>query len=182
MNPARLPLIVGISLPIVFIAIISIAIFGPSLFVKPEHNFIYSNEPTYYGYYSREYQNTYTVQNGRIVLEPLLPREGEVIQRESEGAVKVAPDLYLYDVKAHSTHLITLEEAQKYTVDPGPSSPDGYVVEYAYGHNGIFELFGSSSDDNGHFISKGNGKKKLSGLPGDRYSNQGNFRLIGWIK
>jgi hypothetical protein len=56
-------------------------------------------------------------------------------------------------------------------------------VTYEYGHDGIFELFGSRNDNDGYFISKGNGKKKINGLSSDQYSRYGRwFNLIGWIK
>lgn len=174
MKTRHLPLIIGISLPIIFIVVIAVVIFTPSFFVKPQYDFIYVDGDNYYRN-GQGYQNTYKVENERIVLEPIAPREN-ISQN------KVAPTLYLYDVKTNSSHQITLEEAQTYAVDPGPSSPDGYTVAYQYGHNGIFELFGSSSDNNGYFISKNNGKKKLSGLTVGTYYSSGGFNLIGWIK
>lgn len=174
MKTKHLPLIIGISLPLVFILIISLVIFTPSLFVKPQHNFIYTSENSYYEY-NQHFKNTYVVKNNKIAMESVPPRLNYTQTKE-------APTLYLYDVISDSSHQITFEEAKKYTVDPGPSAPDGYTVAYQYGHDGIFELFGSSSDNNGYFISKGDGKKKLNGLTGDRYRSSGDFKLIGWIK
>ena len=66
-------------------------------------------------------------------------------------------------------------------VDPSRDSL-GYTVAYDYSHDGIFELFGSNSNNNGLFISKGTGKKKLGGLAGNRYWHSSNFKLIGWVK
>lgn len=174
MKIKHFPLIVGISLPLIFIFIISIVIFGPSLFVKPQHNFLYTTEGTYYGY-NQGYQNTYKVENQRITLDPIAPRENEI-------QPQVAPTLYLYNVTTNSSHQITLQEAQGYTIDAGPSSPDGYTVAYEYSHDGIFELFGSNGNDSGYFIFKDNGRKKLNGIVGNqRWDNEG-FKLIGWIK
>jgi hypothetical protein len=174
MKTKNLPLIIGISLPVIFIIIISVVIFTPSLFIKPQHNFIYTTEDTYYG--NEKYAKTYEIKDSKIVLVPSTVQENQMLQKD-------APTLYLYDVKTDSSHQISLEEAQKYTVDPGPSSPDGYTVTYEYGHDGIFELFGSRNDNDGYFISKGNGKKKINGLSSDQYSRYGRwFNLIGWIK
>jgi hypothetical protein len=174
MKTKNLPLIVGIALPIVFIIVLSVVIFAPTLFVTPTHNFVYSTNGNYYG--DDYYQNTYKVVSGHIVLDPVPPRYATDRQR------KDAPPLYLYDVKTDSSHQITLAEAGQYTVDPGPSSPDGYTIAYEYGHNGIFEIFGSDNSNNGYFVSKDSKKKKLTGLSNDRYYGDGAFKLIGWIK
>ena len=90
----------------------------------------------------------------------------------------------MYDIKNNSSHQITLEEASKYSLDPGPSSPDGYNVDYNYGHNGIFEIFGSNKNNNNYYISKGKAKKILIGLSFNQsyYYNNGAFNLIGWVK
>lgn len=175
MNRRNLPLIIGIALPLVFIAIISVVLFGPSLFINPQHDFLYTGETNYYG--SQQYRNTYAVENGRISLFPqeLGPNVKPEIQKDM-------PTLYLYDIESNSSHVIDYEDAKRLHLDPGPSSPDGYSIQYEYGHSGIFELFGSNSDNDGYFISRGSGKKKLNGLPGGRYSYGKDFKLIGWVK
>ena len=174
MNAKHLPVLIGIFLPVIFIVIITIVIFAPSLSIKPEHNFLYIADKNYLEY-NQQYQHTYAVRDSLIVLEPITPRE-DVIQTEE------SPTLYLYDVKKNTSHQISFAEAQNYFLDPGPSSPDGYTIVRDYGHDGIFELMGSNDSNNGYFISKDNGKKKLSGLDGRRYWHEGNFTLIGWIK
>ncbi len=175
MNMKNLPLMVGIALPLLLIGGISLVIFGPSLSVKPVHDFIYTSDDDYYSY-ARDYQNSYRVVGGRITLEAVQPQLGYT-------PAKTAPPLYLYDVQTDTAHQITFEDALRYTLDPGPSSPDGYSITYQYGHDGIFELFGSSNEDNGYVISKGNGAKRLPGITGNgRYSYDGRFKLIGWIQ
>ncbi len=173
MKNQYLPLIVGVSLPLILILAISIVIFTPSLLVNPKHNFIYTTSSAYYPY-NYEYRNTYKVENDRLVLEAVPPREN-ITQ------TKDLPTLYVYDVRSDSAHQITFEEAQDYSIDLGPSSPDGYTLIYQYGNNGIFELLGSGNDNRGYFISRSNGKRKLNGLAGDGW-NSSNFKLIGWIK
>jgi|SRR3989344_6461762 len=172
----NIPLLVGIALPIVFIFIISIIIFTPSLFIKPQYNFLYSNDDYYYNYNQR-YSNTYIVENNHVLLSPLPTTTG--IKYQSDN-----PPLFLYDVKTDSTHQIDWSEAKNLLIDAGPSSPDGYIVKYQYSNDGIFELFGSNGNQNGYVISKGNGSKKLNGLNSNGYSyyNSGNFKFIGWIK
>jgi hypothetical protein len=177
MNTKNLPLIVGIALPILFILIISALVFLPSLSIKPQYNFLYTNQDDYYSY-GQGYKNTYKVENGKIALEPLpVPPKGELISYKSDS-----PKIYFYDFKNNSSHEITWKDALKLNLDPGPSSPDGYNVSYYYGNDGIFELFGSGNNSRGYFVSKGSAKKKLSGLLADNYSYQGNFKFIGWVK
>lgn len=172
----NIPLLVGITLPIVFILVISIIIFTPSLFIKPQYNFVYSNIDSYYYDYSSRYSHTYIVENNRISLSPLPITEGVTYKGDK-------PPLYLYDVKSNSTHQIDWSDAINLNIDPGPSSPDGYIVKYQYSNGGIFELFGSNGNPSGYVISKGNGSKKLNGLYSTSYSyNSGNFKFIGWLK
>ena len=171
----HIPLIVGISLPVLFIIIMSIVIFAPSLFVKPQYNFIYSNfNESFYPY--NFYKNTFEVKGNHIVLKAI----PENPNRTSVGDI---PTLYLYDVKASSSHQITLDEAKGYSVDAGPSSPDGYTVQYEYNYNRGFFPFGGGGSDSGYFVEKDGVKKKLSGLSGNNgYPYEGGLKVVGWIK
>lgn len=182
MKTKNLPLIVGIALPIILIAIISLVIFLPSLSVKPAHDFIYTSGDANYDGYSRYYRNSVQVgKDGRIVLkENPIPNNPQNYLNEYIKAD--TPTLYRYDVRTASSHQISLTEAQALVLDPGPSSPDGYTIQYDYGHDGLFELFGSGNRDSGLYIGKGSAKKGLTGMAeqGRYYSN--NFNLVGWIK
>lgn len=181
MNTKNLPIIIGIALPLVFIAVISIVLFVPSLFVKPGYDFLYTtDERDYYYDYDGAYQNTFRVVDGRITLEPVAVRS-DVVPVKPLVYKAAMPTLYRYDVETDTSREVSFVEAQKLSLDPGPSSPDGYTVEYDYGHDGIFEIFGSNGNGNAYVISKGNGGKRLTGLAGDRYY-YGNFRLLGWVK
>jgi hypothetical protein len=175
MQTKNLPLIIGIALPIVFILGISVFLFVPSHFVDPQYDFIYTMEDRYYGFNDHGYRNTYKVEDGRIALEPLPTKEGWTYLGDM-------PVLYRYDVNADTAHQISFNEALELSLDPGPSSPDGYTVAYQYGHSGIFEVLGSNNDNSGYFISKGKAKKKLNGLTNDGYSSRTDSKFIGWIK
>ncbi len=175
MKTKNLPLIIGIALPILFIIVISVVIFVPSLYVKPAHDFIYTTTDRYV--YNQLPTYAYAVQSGKIALDPIQrsPSTNQNITYTTD-----MPTLYRYDTKNNTIHTITFEEAKAFMLDAGPSSPDGYIVGYEYNHDGIFELFGSGNDNRGYYISKGNAKKKLPGITSDIYSN--NLKLIGWIK
>lgn len=175
----NIPLIIGIALPIVLIGIVSLFIFIPKASVNPSHNFIYTLENESGYRYDQLYKNTYSLKGEKIALEqlPALPPEYKDYSYKGE-----TPTLYLYNVEAETSTEITFEEAQKLSLVPGPSSPDGYTVSYDYGHNGVFELFGSNNENTGYFISKGTAKKKLTAFAVSEYYGMGSFRLIGWIK
>lgn len=177
MKTNHLPLIIGISIPILFIIVISAIIFVPNFSIKPAHNFLYTTlgEENYYGY-NQIYRNTYTIENERLALRPGILQEKQTYKAD-------LPPLYLYDVKTNSSHQVTYEDKKNLALDPGPTSPDGYSIAWEYNHDGIFELFGSDGRKNGYFIKKGSGKKQLTGLSSTNgYYYQGNFKLIGWVK
>jgi hypothetical protein len=186
MKTNNLPIFVGIALPLVFIVIISVVVFLPSFFVKPQHDFVYTTSDQSYGYYDYDqgYKNTYRVENGKIVLEPVQVRIDPSLKKDSIVYKGDMPPLYRYEVKTNTSREISFKDAENLSLDLGPSSPDGYSVGYEYGNDGIFEIFGSNSNSDGLFISKGNAKKRLNGLVNNDgyYWYRGNFKLIGWIK
>jgi len=177
-NIKNIPLLVGITLPILFIIFISIIIFVPNLFIKPQYNFLYSNNDFYYTY-DQQYLNSYSVEGGHLVATRLRASPDPYVVYKGEN-----PPLFLYDVKNDSTHQITFAETQNLNIDAGPSSPDGYVVDYQYRNSGIFDLFGSNNGQSGYVISKGGASKKLHILNSDSYTyyNSGKVKFIGWIK
>lgn len=175
MKIKNLPLVVGVSLPFIAIIVLSLVIFTPNLSIKPEYNFLYTvDDGSYYGYY----RNTYAIENGRLIIKPIQVTTNNNIVYKGD-----VPTLYFYDTKQDTSRLISVQEVASFFMVPGPSSPDGYTVSYQYGHNGIFELFGSDTSNRGYFISKGSGKKRLGGLVGgDYYLSQQGFKIIGWTK
>lgn len=173
MKKENLPIIIAIALPILFIIIASALIFVPSILVDPQHNFIYTSDTTY-----SKYENIYTVVDGKISI-----KQNPYIDEYSKVSIYDVPKIYLYNVEDDTSKEISLEEAQKFDLDPGPSSPDGFYINYEYGHNGIFEIFGDSGNNRGWYITKGNAEKKIDAIHNERsyyYSND--FELIGWIK
>lgn len=168
----NLPLIVGIALPLAFILVIVGVLYIPRLSITPAHDFLYTTGEAYYDY--GPYRNTYDVKDGKLITEAVTPREGQQFRAD-------APDIYRYDVEAKTSTQIEASEAVKLKLAPGPSSPDGYSVEYRYSHDGVFELFGGGSDNGGYYVTKGGAGKRLPGVSvsGRGWSND--VRVIGWI-
>lgn len=177
MKIKNLPLMVGILLPAIFILIVSLIIFIPSLSIKPKYSFIYvANEGVYN--YDLFYKNRYVVKDEHITMEKITTTKDVIYKIKGES-----PILYLYDMEKNTSHQITYEEAKKYLLDPGPSSPDGYSVSYRYNNNGIFDMFGLRDNIGEYIVSKGNGSKKLTGIAFNEQNYYGqDITLIGWIK
>lgn len=172
----NLPLIVGIALPVVLIAAISVAIFVPSLSIRPAHSFLYTLANPYSSYapapYGEGYKKSYDVENGHLAEKPVPAPKGQAFLGD-------APPLYLYDMAAGASHKISLADAANYSLDPGPSSPDGYFVNYEYGRGGF--LFFDGGGDGGYYAEKGTGRRRLPGI-GSSSEYPGSFVLVGWIK
>lgn len=207
---SNLPLVVGIALPVVFIMVLAVIASSAPSFIKPEHDFIYStgnasdyisdasnlnsDESNGYGnnYDSQDYQNFYEVEDGHIKLTKVQSNDTKEkipnpelsptpINKPNLTQVPESASLYLYDVDSDTSRLLTLEEAQKYNLNPGPYSADGYTVSYLYSNDAVFGLFGSKNEQ-GYFISKGKWQKKINVTTGDDYWGYGNFQIIGWLK
>ncbi len=175
MNKQHIPIIIGIALPVIFIIAISIYIFTARASIQPEHDFVYAmrSHQNYSGYYVESVPNQYVVEDDTLTLK-------KAVLRPDANATTYDPDLFIYDVEKDISRKISFEEAAKLSLDAGPSSLDGYVVRYEYGHNGIFEIFGSDDSSRGYVISKGNGEKKIAIPTADRWSDD--MMFIGWIK
>lgn len=170
-NPA---LAVGIALPLLLIAALFAVLYLPSFFINPGYDFIYSNENP--NAYNLEYKNGYVVKGGHIATEPRETRPN-VTQKAD------FPTLYRYEVKTNTVHQIDFAEAQRLSIDPGPSSPDGYTVSYEYSSGGGLFLFGGYSSDGGYFVKKGSAAKRLSGIDNGstyRYYSNG-ITVLGWV-
>ncbi len=180
MNKEKLPIIVGLALPIFFIVFVAIWISVRTSSVQPQSDFIYaiSNEtsPAKYGIL---YKNNYVVENSKVVLSPVNYSKEEILNYE----MRDARDLYMYDVKNDVNKKITLDEAQKYFVYDDEYSVDGYNVNFEYGNGGIFEVFGNNHDNSGYFVTKMNsGAKRKLNIPLKNSYWNGGFEFIGWIK
>ena len=156
----KLPLIVGIGLPILLVFYVILSSYLPALFVKPKYNFVYTTG-NYYDY-------DINVVGGKVTINPR--NYGNYSYSSNE------PNLYLYDVSEDKSILITTNQAEDYYLDSSNKSPDGFTVERGDGGGGFFPFFWYDSYDNGYYL-RGRGLNKKIQLSGDSYQ----FKLLGWI-
>lgn len=166
----HIPLIFALSIPALLIIGVALSIYLPTLFIKPQYNFLFSTGGDYY------YRNEYTVEGDKLVKKPVaLPK---AVQDGKE------PELYLYDVQKNISTKISLVDAQALSLDSNPMSPDGFELTYGSDGGGVFPFFYWSDRDYGSRFLKGHGVAKKINLPNiasyDYYS--GNFQFLGWIK
>ncbi|MEI6057810.1 MAG: hypothetical protein WCQ60_02450 [bacterium] len=174
-------LVIGILLPFIFIGILIAAVFLPSWSVQPTHNFLYVTD-SYENYYNSQhvYKNKIIVKDGKITLQSITAtRDSGMPSYPANSTVTEAPTIFIYDVITKSSHEISLEDAQKLTVDPGPVSSDGYTISYKYNNEGIFSLFGANNSQ-GYFVTKGDTSRRLAGLAAVEYPYS--FHFLAWIQ
>lgn len=176
----NIPLIIGISLPFVIIFLVFASIGLSKALANPDYDFIYS-DTNQRGYYN--YGAYYEVENGKIVRKENTPPERRTVDGDiivEKIPARPEPKLFIYDAETDTSRQISFEEAVQYSVDPSVKSPDGYVIEFSYGHNGIFELFGSRDERNSALLKKGFASKKVYLTTSSNYYYEPGF-FLGWV-
>ena len=160
----KLPIIVAVAIPVLFVGAIALSVFLPNYQIHPTENFLYFGGSTY--------PYTYTVEGGHV--------EAHLgVGPDRNGVVPTRQPLFVYDVATDSVHQIDFVDAQKLVLDPGPTSKDGYIVKYDYSGENLIGFFVGGGSRSKYVIAKGGGQRELTGLPSDRYDGNANF--IGWI-
>lgn len=174
----NLPFVLAAVLPVAFVLVVMLMALMPSLTIQPEHDFLYRQEENSAYLYRYGYMNEYRIEDGRVVLVP-----SEAYTPGTDQAFSEAPRLYYYDVETDSATEISYEDARELAVAPGPTSPDGYLVEHRYSSSGAFGIFGGGSgNNNGYYITKGGAGKRLPALLAGSRGYYDNVAIIGWVK
>jgi hypothetical protein len=167
-NKKNVPLIVGLAIPVLMIIFVALSIYLPSLFNKPQYDFIYTNIGTYNG------RTTYQVDKTNHVIEVPVPITDLV---PKPTIYDPQPELYYYSETSNTSRKLTLDEAKKFNLDTNLTSVDGYEVTQGQGSGDFF--FGGGYDYNSIYV-KGHGINKKVSTP----NNYGyyNFRFLGWVQ
>jgi len=164
-------LIVGLSIPVVMVALIAGAIYLPGLMTDiedPRCDFLYMVG------YARDY--SYHVTDGRLCRSPQRSREGET---ESTGDPHL--QFFVYRVGDNTNEQLSFEQASTLRLDNSALSPDGF--EIAYGRRSeIFFPMWSSRDYRTRYLRKESLSIKLDLEVAESYSTIRSFRFMGWIE
>jgi hypothetical protein len=164
----NISLIIGISIPILMIVLVTASIYLPGIFVQPQTNFLY---------YSKSWKIAnsidYQVKNGKIV-ETISYSDNS---KDTNAAFK--PTIFLHDVVENKSKEISYQDAHKLNLDTSNESPDGFEVVYGSSNDG-FLFFGPGRDYSTRYLQNNNFSKKLN-LKLDNNSHSA-FTFIGWIK
>jgi hypothetical protein len=147
----------------------------PKSAITPKYDFLY-----YVRDYNKSYcfnGDIYTVAKGKIKI-------AEIVNSKEIGCnydVQTdPPKIYKYSAVDGIQSQISLEDAQKLTLDNNPISPDGLSIRNGDSYNaGIFELFGGVNRNYNQINlidSKGNAKVVDIGT-----SYNYNFVFVGWV-
>ncbi|OGI60939.1 hypothetical protein A2641_00955 [Candidatus Nomurabacteria bacterium RIFCSPHIGHO2_01_FULL_37_25] len=177
-------------LPILLIVIVALNVYLPSLFISTSYNFIYTScidgENYYRSYNCNNYlQKRYSVVDNKLLannIDPTLDSDNDKIPDINEN---YTARIFLHDTEKNESKEITLEDAQKLTLNSLLTSPEGVTVSSNYSYRGgdfFFLPFGGSSSSYGYYLTKGKSKTKLNLInDNDRYYYQNNFQFIGWV-
>ncbi|HEY5600980.1 MAG TPA: hypothetical protein VIK81_02715 [Patescibacteria group bacterium] len=158
----KLPLIVGIVLPLLLILYVAVTAYLPSLFVKPKYNFVYASD-SYYDF-------DISVIDGRVNIQP------RYTDYANRTYAPKQPTLFLYDVTSDKSKQLSLPQAQGHILDSSNKSPDGFTVgrqdSDSYSYFPFF--FGGSYNRGTYLMGKGLNRKITD-------QNYYNFKFIGWI-
>jgi len=164
-------LIVGLSIPLVMIALIAGAIYLPGLMTDiedPRYDFLYMVG------YAQEYN--YHVTDGRLSRTRAGSGKGET---GSPGDPHL--QFFIYRVGDNTNEQLSFEEASTLRLDNSALSPDGF--EIAYGRRSeIFFPMWSSRDYRTRYLRKESLSIKLKIEVAESYSTIHSFRFLGWIE
>ena len=185
MTQKNLPIITGVILLVLVIAVIIGIAIVPQLIYKPSYSFIYTYGERYDYSYTRFQEYTgYQVDDNRVT---------ERVQYLSTEQVNNAPQvvktpykeqLYYYDVEKNSSRQISYEEAQQFTVDPNSVSPDGFELSVGNQVSGFMMFVDVSRDYGSYYLTGHNSRHKVNLIKSnvdDYYYSYNNLKFLGWV-
>ncbi len=190
----NLPIIIGLLIPVLMIAVIAAVIYGGRAFSNvppPTQNFIYALGDTVvgvssYGYLARP-ANTcageyYRVASGTLKKIPIDPKDRDAYCKDALLDMK-EPLFFLHDVKTNTSKKLTFEEAANFVIDDTPKAKDGYeYVQYVDRTDfGLLGMFGGGSYDyNARYLKNDSYYEKMNlEIPTTTYYMPDVF--LGWV-
>ena len=165
----RLPLIIGLSIPLLMIIFVALSIYLPDMFINPKYDFIYCTGD----YYSSRY---YSVKSGKIQKNDIKYPEKDTYYRP-----RIEEVLYYHDTNKNESKEIGFDDALKYSLNSNVKSLDGFEVVHGTRDVGIFPLFFFADTDYSTMYIKGDKVSKKLNLNIKR-PYYWNFQFIGWVE
>ncbi len=179
-------ILLAFALPVVLIAVVALSTYLPSRFLSTSYNFLYSactDGVNYYSYNCDRYlQQRYQVQEGKLAILPLDPKQDLNSNSVPDINEKYYERLFLHDTQKNESREITQDEAKALTLSGLLTSPDGVIVSGSYSGGGDFFPFGGRSSTYGYYLTHGKAKSKLNLINNsDQYYYGNNFQFVGWV-
>ena len=162
----RLPLTIGLAIPVIMIGLVAVSIYVPGLFSPPPRfDFLYVTWDNYGG-------PEYVVERGQLV------RRAVTYPAHYTPGPK---QLFVHHVAANESVEVSFEEAKTLPLDSSVQSPDGFEVACGTHGDGFFPFFFSGeSDYNALYLTGHHAAKRLHLKSGDRWYYD-RPRFLGWI-
>jgi hypothetical protein len=183
----NLPVLVGIGLPVAFVVALFAFVALPGMFgAKPTVDFIFSSGS------GESYQTSstceYDVVDGKLVREGYSTHVGDTFEfptgpKQPEPCTnKNSPELYQYSASTGALRILSFEDAQKLTLDQGPTSSDGFIVRASSHQYDIFDVLGAGENRSTIEIVKDGRARVTIDFPADEYYYyEDRFDFVGWI-
>jgi len=193
MNKSKIPLIIGLTIPVLMIIFVALSIYLPAMFATPpKYDFLYITGDS--GYCAG--QRRYTVRDEKVTdlyaedkkidvkaneagANSGIPIPAQRLALRDNECLNAVSRFYLHDTTNNTNKEVSFEDAVKLKLDSNIESPDGFEVIRGSGGDGF--PFGFSGDNYRRFYLRGN---KLSQKVDLRVSSQDywNFQFVGWTK
>lgn len=164
----NIPLVIGLSIPVVMIIFIAIAVYLPTMFVHvdpPQYNFLYMINNGTDGYH-------YDVVKNKLTRKEIKTKNS--YYNPNNYGVK----FFTFDFKTRRNLELSFEEAEQLNLNSNAESLDGFRIEYGRRSRGFFPFY-SGYNYNERYLVKEGYSEKLKLYQTER--NYYNFRFLGWI-
>jgi hypothetical protein len=162
MQQKNIPLIVGVTIPVLMIFFVLGSIYVPGWFVQPQYDFLYMTVNPAGGCW----QN-YPVANQRLVY----------LERSHFSKGECIPTFYIHETETDMNTQLTFEEAKQLTLDGSNVSPDGFQLEYGRRDDALV-IFGGGTDYKTVYLVGRNVSKRITVNTVGDYKN---YQFLGWV-
>lgn len=180
---SKISLIVGLSLPVVMVAIIAGLVFLPSRSLTPANDFIYVVGP-YPSYTSKEgktiTQHDISIKNGQAIHTTTSYSGGKEYDVSPRDKI-IIPRFFIHHTRTNTNNEISLEEVIKLRLSPERKSPDGFTLTFGKQSYGIFPFFFENRTDMEHaYLSTDRASKEIT-LVSEVSIDYYQIQLVGWV-